>query len=141
IPAIAVAFAAIVAGSLIELAQPWLTQQAIDRYIAQGDADGLARVALLFLVLLLLAFVFEFIQTSVLQTTGQRIMHTMRMQVYEHLQRLDLTFYDRNPVGRLMTRVTTDIDALNDLFASGVVTVFGDLLILIGIMAAMLVMN
>ena len=141
VPAVTAAFVAIVAGSVIELAQPWLTQQAIDRYIAHGDAAGLGRIALVFLVLLIVAFVLEFIQTSVLQTTGQRIMHTMRMQVYEHLQRLDLTFYDRNPVGRLMTRVTTDVDALNDLFASGVVTVFGDLLILIGIMAAMLVMN
>src|SRR5207247_8464247 len=65
----------------------------------------------------------------------------MRMQVYTHLQRLDLSFYDRNPVGRLMTRVTTDVDALNDMFASGVVTVFGDLLVLVGIMGAMLWMN
>ncbi len=68
-------------------------------------------------------------------------MHRLRMQVFAHLQRLDLAYYDRNPVGRLMTRVTTDVDALNDLFASGVVTVVGDVLVLAGIMVVMLVMN
>ncbi len=98
-------------------------------------------MGVLFLALILAAFGFEYVQTSVLQLTGQKIMHTLRMQVYTHLQRVDLAFYDRNPVGRMMTRVTTDVDALNDMFASGVVTVFGDLLVLIGIMAAMVVMN
>ena len=139
--AVAVAFAAILGSSLVELAQPWITQQAIDRYIATSDADGLTRMALLFLVLLIAGFVLEYLQTYVLQMTGQRIMHRLRMEVYGHLQKLDLKFSDRNPVGRLMTRVTTDVDALNDLFASGVVSVFGDVLVLVGIMAAMLAMN
>ena len=61
-----------------------------------------------------------------MQLTGQRIMFDMRMAIYRHLQRLDLRYYDRNPVGRLMTRVTSDVDVLNDLFTSGVVTIFGD---------------
>lgn len=139
--AVLVAFVAILGASLVELAQPWITQQAIDRYILTGDVAGLGRVALLFLGLLVVGFVCDYGQTTILQTTGQRIMHTLRMQVYAHLQRLDISFYDRNPVGRLMTRVTTDVDALNDLFASGVVTVFGDVLVLTGIMAAMLLMN
>ena len=139
--AVALAFVAIVATSLVDLAQPWFTQQAIDRYIANGDEAGLTRFVLVFFSLLLLGFGFQYAQTYILQTTGQRIMHTMRMQVYGHLQKLDLKFYDRNPVGRLMTRVTTDVDALNDLFASGVVTVFGDVLVLTGIMVAMLAMN
>jgi len=139
--AVAIAFIAILGGSLVELAQPWITQQAIDRYIATGDSAGLRRMALMLLAVVLSSFAFEYVQTFVLQLTGQRIMHTMRMEVYSHLQRLDLAFYDRNPVGRLMTRVTTDIDALNDMFASGVVTVFGDVLVLVGIMGAMLAMN
>jgi ATP-binding cassette subfamily B protein len=139
--AVAWAAIAILGGSLVELAQPWITQQAIDRYIATGDRAGLTRMVLFFLALLGVGFLLEFAQTAILQLTGQRIMHRMRMQVYQHLQRLDLAYYDRNPVGRLMTRVTTDVDALNDLFASGVVTVFGDLLVLVGIMAAMLAMN
>jgi ATP-binding cassette subfamily B multidrug efflux pump len=139
--AVAIAFIAILGGSVVELAQPWITQQAIDRYIATGDSAGLRRMALMLLAVVIASFAFEYVQTFVLQLTGQRIMHTMRMQVYSHLQRLDLAFYDRNPVGRLMTRVTTDIDALNDMFASGVVTVFGDVLVLVGIMGAMLAMN
>jgi ATP-binding cassette subfamily B protein len=139
--AVALAFLAILGSSLVELAQPWITQQAIDRYIGAGDISGLARMALLFLALLLGGFVLEYLQTYVLQMNGQRIMHRLRMEVYGHLQRIDVRFYDRNPVGRLMTRVTTDVDALNDLFASGVISVFGDVLVLIGIMAAMLLMN
>ena len=73
--------------------------------------------------------------------TGQRIMFDLRMAIYGHLQRLDLRYYDRNPVGRLMTRVTSDVDVLNDLFTSGVVTIFGDMFTLVGIMACMLWMD
>jgi len=138
---VAVAFLAIVGGSMAELTQPWLTSVAIDRYIANRDLDGLWLLGRWFLILLVGAFVFEYIQTSVMQTIGQKILHRVRRDVFEHLQRLDVKFYDRNPVGRLMTRVTTDVDALNDLFASGVVTVFGDLLMLFGIMAFMVAMD
>lgn len=139
--AVAVAFVMILGSSLIELAQPWITQQAIDRYIPSGNLAGLGRMIALFAGAIVLGFGFEYVQTLVLQTTGQRIMRTMRMQIYAHLQKLDLSFYDRNPVGRLMTRVTTDVDALNDMFTSGVITVFGDVLVLVGIMGAMLLMN
>ncbi|HVW06487.1 MAG TPA: ABC transporter ATP-binding protein [Vicinamibacterales bacterium] len=141
VTAIALAGAAILVSSLVDLAQPWLTQQAIDKYIASGDAPGLARMAVFFFVLIVVGFLAEYGQTFILQTTGQRIMHRMRTEVYAHLQRLELRYYDRHPVGRLMTRVTTDVDALNDLFASGVIAVFGDLLVLVGIMVAMLLMN
>ena len=141
VPVVAVAGVVVLGASIVALAQPWLTQQAIDRYIATGDLDGLRGLVLLFAGLLIAGFAFEYGQTYILQSVGQRIMHTLRMEVYGHLQRLDLRFYDRNPVGRLMTRVTTDVDALNDLFASGLITVFGDVLVLAGIMAAMLLMN
>jgi ATP-binding cassette subfamily B protein len=93
---------------------------------------------MLYLATLAGSFVLDYAQTWVLQFTGQRIMFDIRMQIYEHLQQLDVRFYDRNPVGRLMTRVTTDVDVLNDLFTSGVVSVFGDLFTLIGIMAMMI---
>lgn len=138
---VSVAFLAIIGGSMAELTQPWLTSVAIDRYIANRDLDGLWLLGRWFLFLLVGAFVFEYIQTLVMQTIGQKILHRVRRDVFEHLQRLDVKFYDRNPVGRLMTRVTTDVDALNDLFASGVVTVFGDLLMLFGIMAFMVAMD
>lgn len=139
--AVAIAFVVILGASLVDLTQPWITQQAIDRYIANRDAAGLVRMALVYLALIAAGFAFEYIETSILQLTGQRIMHRLRMEVYTHLQRLDLAYYDRNPVGRLMTRVTTDVDALNDLFASGVITIIGDALVLVGIMAVMLIMN
>ena len=91
--------------------------------------------------MLVASFILEYIQTWTMQATGQRIMFDMRMQMVEHLQRLDLRFYDRNPVGRLMTRVTTDVDVLNDLFTSGVVSVFGDVFTLVGIMVVLVWMD
>ena len=135
------ALAAIIGGSMLQLAQPYLMKLAIDRYIANHDLAGLNLIALGFLAILAGSFVLEFLQTYVLQYVGQRIMYDMRMQIYGHLQRVDVQYYDRNPVGRLMTRVTTDVDVLNDLFASGVVTVFGDVFTLAGIMIVLLTMN
>jgi ATP-binding cassette subfamily B protein len=138
---VAVAFAAIVANSLASVGQPYLIKLAIDRHIATAQLSGLDRLAGIYLVLLMVAFAAEYLQTWVLQLTGQRIMFDLRMAVDGHLQRLDLRYYDRHPVGRLMTRVTSDVDVLNELFTSGVVTVFGDLFSLTGIMAVMLWMK
>jgi ATP-binding cassette subfamily B protein len=132
---------AIIVGSALQLAQPYLIKLAIDKYIAAGDLSGLNGMALAFLAILIGSFACEYIQTFAMQLTGQRIMFDLRMQIYRHLQRLDIQFYDRNPVGRLMTRVTTDVDVLNDLFTSGVVTVFGDVFTLVGIMVVMLSLN
>src|SRR6187399_3615020 len=137
----ALALAAIIANSMLQLAQPYLMKVAIDRFIPSRDLDGVNRIALWYFAILLAAFCLEFAQTWLLQTTGQRIMFDMRLQIYRYLQRLDLRFYDRNPVGRLMTRVTTDVDAINDMFTSGVVSIFGDVFTLAGIMIVMLTMN
>jgi len=139
--AVAVSFLLIVVMAGLDLAGPYLTKVAIDRYIRQGDAEGLHSVAALYLLTLLLAFVVRFGQVMILQMTGQRVMFDMRRAIYGHLQSLHVGFFDRNPVGRLMTRVTTDVDAVNELFTSGVVTVFGDLFTLLGIMGVMLFMN
>ena len=136
-----VALAAIVVGGLASLAQPYLIKVAIDRYITARRLAGLDGLAALYFGVLVVAFAAEYVQTWTMQLTGQRIMFDMRLALYRHLQRLDLRYYDRNPVGRLMTRVTSDVDVLNDLFTSGVVTVFGDVFALVGIMAAMLWMN
>jgi ATP-binding cassette, subfamily B, multidrug efflux pump len=138
---VAGAFAAMVGAALLQLAQPYLLKVAIDRYIAAGDLAGVSRIGLLFLAILIASFGLEFAQTYTMQVIGQRIMFDLRMQIFGHLQRLDLAFFDRNPVGRLMTRVTTDVDVLNDLFTSGVVAAFGDLLTLIGIMVVLVVMD
>jgi len=134
---VALATAAIIGHSALELVPPYLVKLVIDRYIPARDIGGLSVIAVLYLATLLGSFALDYAQTWLLQLTGQRIMFDMRMQIYEHLQRLDLKFYDRNPVGRLMTRVTTDVDVLNDLFTSGVVSIFGDLFTLVGIMAMM----
>src|SRR5438132_3651863 len=138
---VAVAFVAIVAGAAAQLAQPYLIKTAIDRHIATGRLDCLDRLAVIYLLILLGPFGAEYIQTWTMQLTVQRIMFDLRMAIYRHLQRLDVKYYDRNPVGRLMTRVTSDVDVLNDLFTSGVVTVFGDVFLLVGIMIMMLWMN
>jgi ATP-binding cassette subfamily B protein len=125
----------------LDLVGPYLTKVAIDRYIRQGDASGLDQIALLYLATLLLAFLVRFGQVFILQMTGQKVMMDLRREIYAHLQRLHVGFFDQNPVGRLMTRVTTDVDAVNELFTSGVVTVFGDLFTLFGIMGVMMAMN
>jgi len=138
---VAVALVAIVAGAAAQLAQPYLIKTAIDRFIAAGRLAGLDRLAALYFVILVGAFAAEYLQTWTMQMTGQRIMFDLRMAIYGHLQRLDLAYYDRNPVGRLMTRVTSDVDVLNDLFTSGVVTIFGDVFTLARIMVVMLAMN
>ena len=138
---VALALAAIISASVLQLSQPYLMKLAIDRYIATGDLHGLNRIAMAFVAILFAAFALDYIQTWTLQMTGQRIMFDLRMQVYGHLQRLDLQFYDRNPVGRLMTRVTTDVDVLNDMFTSGVVSIFGDVFTLLGIMIVLITMD
>jgi ATP-binding cassette subfamily B multidrug efflux pump len=135
------AFVAIIAGAAGQLAQPYLIKIAIDQHIATGRLEGLDTLAVVFLAIVIAGFAFEYLQTWTLQMTGQRIMFDLRMAIYRHLQQLDLQYYDRNPVGRLMTRVTSDVDALNDLFTSGVVTIFGDVFSLVGIMAIMIGMN
>jgi ATP-binding cassette subfamily B protein len=136
-----VSFLLIVVMAGLDLVGPYLTKVAIDRYIRQGNAAGLDNVALLYLAALVAAFVVRFGQVFILQMTGQRVMMDLRREIYAHLQRLHVGYFDHNPVGRLMTRVTTDVDAVNELFTSGVVTVFGDLFTLFGIMGVMLAMN
>src|SRR4051812_41969716 len=104
---VAVALVAIVAGGTASLAQPYLIKVAIDRHVAAGRLEGLDTLALVYLTVLVVAFAAEYTQTWTMQLTGQRIMFDLRMSIYAHLQRLDLQFYDKNPVGRLMTRVTS----------------------------------
>jgi ATP-binding cassette subfamily B protein len=139
--AAAAALALIVVMAGLDLVGPWLTKVAIDRHIALGDADGLARVAGLYFLALGAAWAVRFAQLYIMQMTGQRIMQDVRRQLFRHLQRLHVGHFDRNPVGRLMTRVTTDVDAINELFTSGIVTVFGDLFALFGIMGVMLALD
>ena len=131
----------LVVDAALETIPPLLTMLAIDRYIAAGNAGGLAVVAGAYVLTLAVKLGTEFVQALTLQRTGQRIMFDMRMQIFSHLQNLSPSFYDRNPVGRLITRVVTDVDVLNELFSSGLVSVFGDVFTLMGIIVAMLILD
>jgi ATP-binding cassette subfamily B protein len=138
---ISVAFLLLLVDAALETVPPLLTMLAIDKYIAASNTAGLAVVAGLYVLTLAAKFLTEFVQSLMLQRTGQRIMFDMRMEIFTHLQRLSPSFYDRNPVGRLITRVITDVEVLNELFSSGLVSVFGDIFTLLGIIVAMLLLD
>ena len=120
---------------------PILTKKGFDDYIAHSDKRGLALISLLYFGILLLAFIVNYARTVLMKWIGQRVMLDLRLEIFAHLQRLPLAFFDRNPVGRLMTRVTNDVQALNELFTSGLVAVFGDVFMLAGIILAMANLN
>jgi ATP-binding cassette subfamily B protein len=149
---VAVSIVFLLAQSLFQVLGPLLTRTAVDRYLQPNPSvipaflnrllpadawSGLATIAAMYLAVLVGNFICEFIQTYVMQYTGQRAMFDLRREIMGHLQQLDLSFYDRNPVGRLVTRVTTDVDVLNDLFSSGLVNIMGDVLVLLFILAIM----
>ena len=150
-----VALIAIVLKACADVLGPYLTKVAIDKYLANRTEShslldrflsskpltGIAQIAAIYMGLLLLSFLFEFTQTYIMQWAGQKVMFDLRAQIFRHLQRLHVAFYDRNPVGRLVTRVTSDVDALNEMFTSGVVSIFEDIFVLIGIVAIMLNMS
>jgi ATP-binding cassette, subfamily B, multidrug efflux pump len=127
--------------ALLELLQPYLVKTAIDGYILRRDWVGLGRVAAAFLAVLLLLYGLRVAQAYLTQVTGQRVMCDLRNALFSHLQRLDARFFDRNPVGRLMTRVLNDVEAINELFTSGIVSILGDALTLTGVVVIMLWMN
>jgi ATP-binding cassette subfamily B protein len=152
---VTVALASILLKSFADVLGPYLTKVAIDRYLAPVNGltsglwswlsphaiVGIAQIAAIYVGLLLSSFLLEFLQTYFMQWTGQKVMFDLRRQIFRHLQRLHIAFYDKNPVGRLVTRVTTDVDALNEMFTSGVVSIFEDLFVLLGILGVMLCMN
>ena len=135
---LAVSFTFILLHTGTQLLGPYITKIAIDRYIANQDIHGLDLMAAAYLGVILLGFIFLFIQTYTTEYTGQRAMHDLRMEVFSHLQKLDMAYFDRNPVGRLMTRTINDVETLNELFSTGVVGLLEDLCIVLGIAMTML---
>src|SRR6266542_171332 len=127
--------------TLLELLQPYLVKIAIDEHILRRDWPGLGRIAALFLLTLLVLYALRVAQAYLTQLTCQRVMHDLRNALFAHLQRMDAAFFDRLPVGRLMTRVLKDVEAINELFTSGVVSVLGDVFTLTGVVVIMLGMN
>ncbi len=140
-PQVGVSVGLLLAISVLQLAGPYITKVAIDRYIAAADWAGLTRMALLFLGALVLDFAFQFAQIYLLQWIGQNVMYDLRAKIFAHLQKLSLSFFDRNPVGRLVTRVTTDVEALYEMLSSGVVAIFGDIFTLTAIVIFLLALN
>ncbi len=127
--------------SSLEAVRPLFVKIAVDENIARGDAPGLLRTALLFLGVMLFRGFVQYLSSYLTQWIGQRTIFDLRMEVYRHLQGLGLRFFDRNPIGRLITRVTNDAEVLNEMFSSGVVMVFSDVFTIIGILYFMFSMN
>jgi ATP-binding cassette subfamily B protein len=139
-----------------DVLQPFLVKIAVDRYLAPTKAaaqswlgsrlsnnalTGIGEVAGLYVASLVFSFLLEYMETYYMQWTGQMVMFDLRSQIFRHLQHMHIAFFDKNPVGRLVTRVTTDVDALNEMFTAGVVSIFEDIFVLAGIVAIMMSMN
>ena len=152
---VAVALVSIVLKAGADILGPFLTMVAIDRYLAPTHQTatwlgrwlsphpltGIAQIAGIYVGLITFSFLLEYLQTYFMQWAGQMVMFDLRSEIFRHLQRMHIGFYDKNPVGRLVTRVTTDVDALNEMFTSGVVSIFEDIFVLAGILAIMLSVN
>ena len=152
---VALAVSAIVLKAGADVTGPYLTKVAVDRYLAHNPAAhsfldrflssqplaGIAQIAGIYVVLLVFSFILDAVQIYFMQWTGQKVMFDLRSQIFRHLQRMHIAFFDRNPVGRLVTRVTSDVDALNEMFTSGVVAIFEDVFVLAGIVMIMLRMD
>ena len=151
----AIALVSIVIKAGADVLGPYLFRIEVDRYLApvpgfrtpfdsflsHNPLVGIAQIGAVFIGLLFLSFALEYAQTYFMQWTGQKVMFDLRSQIFRHLQRMHIGFYDKNPVGRLVTRVTTDVDALNEMFTAGVVSIFEDVFVLAGILGIMLCMN
>jgi ATP-binding cassette subfamily B multidrug efflux pump len=152
---VGITLVAIVLKAGADVLGPYLTKTAIDKYLAHtagthGWLDrflsseplvGIAQIAAIYVGLLLFGFLLEFVQTYLMQWTGQKVMFDLRSQIFRRLQHMHIGFFDKNPVGRLVTRVTTDVDALNEMFTAGVVSIFEDIFVLAGIVIIMLRMD
>ena len=126
-----------VGGAFLTPLRPWLTKIAIDNYIARGDHRGLAVISLVMLAVIVLDGLKQFQATWLTQLIGQKAVFNLRMDIFRHLQRLPVRYFDRNPVGRLITRTTNDVEALDEMLSSGLITVIGDLLQLLFIVIMM----
>src|SRR5579859_1575868 len=113
----------------------------LDRWLGSGPLQGITLIALIYVACLLFSFGLEYVQTYLMQWTGQKVMFDLRSEIFRHLQHMHIGFFDKNPVGRLVTRVTTDVDALNEMFTAGVVSIFEDVFVLTGIIAIMLAID
>jgi ATP-binding cassette subfamily B multidrug efflux pump len=138
---LAISFVFLMLQTGTQLLGPYITKVAIDGYIANQDLDGLDLMAVAYLGVVVLGFILFFVQTYTTEYTGQRAMHDLRMDIFSHLQKQDMAYFDRNAVGRLMTRTVNDVETLNELFSTGVVGLLSDVSIVFGIAAVMFWLN
>ncbi|MBK9714168.1 MAG: ABC transporter ATP-binding protein [Kouleothrix sp.] len=138
---LAVALVLLFGAALAELAPPYLVRAAIDGPIARHDPAGMLPIFAIYIGALLIAFACRYGQTYIMQSTGQQVMVDIRMRIFSHIQGMSLSFFDRNPVGRLITRLTNDVDALNEFLAQGMVALLGDSARLVLVVATMLILN
>ena len=151
-----VSFVAILLKAASDVVGPFLFKVGIDNYLTSrrpehpnwlarqlspNPVTGITQLAGLYLAALVLTYIFEFVQTYLIQWMGQKVMFDLRSQIFRHIQGMHVAFFDRNPVGRLVTRLTSDVDALNEMFTSGVFAIFDDVFVLAGIVFIMLQMN
>lgn len=127
--------------ALLEIAGPYLIKVAIDNYLTPKKYSGFLYIVILFGAVIIFEFAFRFFQQYLTEYLGQKIMYDMRMDIFRHVQKMQMSFFDKNPVGRILTRITTDVQALNELLSSGVVTFFGDIFMILGITIVMLTLN
>ena len=139
--AVAGSMALLFVGAALELVGPWITMTVLDRAVPARDERLLLTMTAVFAGALALSFVIQYVQAILTTWLAQRVMFDIRVELFSHLQRLSLRFFDANPVGRLMTRVTNDIEVLNEMFGAGVVTIFGDVFVLLFIVGAMFRMD
>lgn len=139
--AVAIAIATSIVVSLMEAIRPLFTKIAVDTNIANEDAKGLLTTILIFFGLMVARGVLQYVNAYQTQWIGQKVIYDLRMQVFRHLQALPLKFYDKNPIGRLVTRTTNDVEVLNEMFSSGIVMVFSDVFTIVGILYFMFSMN
>lgn len=127
--------------SVTQVVQPFIIKQAIDGPIAKGDIPGLMQLGILFLGLLLLHYGLRYVQMFLAQVTGQRIVISIRTALYNHLQSLPIGFYHKTPIGKLVTRVSSDVENISEVFAMGGIAIFADFAVIIGIIVAMFIMS
>ena len=125
-------------GTVLDLLGPYLIKIAIDKHIIVKISDGLLTIVAVYLVILIFHFIIAIWRVYIMQWIGQHVIFDIRRNIFSHLQELSLSYFDKNPVGRLVTRVTTDVETLNEWFSAGLVAIFGDVFLLTGIMIVMI---
>ena len=131
----------LLAVSILNLSGPYLTKIVIDDHIKEGNINGLDVIAAIYFAVLIFSFIFQFFQTYLMQYIGQKVMFDLRSQVFSHLHKMSFSYFDKNPIGKMITRVVNDVEVLNEMLTSGLILIFSDLFTLFGIFFVMLYLD